>query len=587
MKPLHAWLSFLACVLALGGAMAFTTSVLVKLDAQRAQAATAAAEEDAVRVALWQMDAEVSTLVADEAARPYFEYYPFYPAEAAYTRMFRELERGEVLVPSQLLNFQNSLIGLHWQIHPDDSYSSPQAPTGNRRDLAENRYLKPEQIDARTKELEAVKAVLKPADLRKRLPRRRGDETRLPNDLVFADDAWASQNVQNRAEYEKRSQATKKIAGKRKDESVNSQQEVSAPIDNPIVVREHPMTALWLGDRLFLARLVTIDGADYVQGCEIKWQPVQAALAASAADILPAPAFAPAGGVDSAAEHRLASLPVRLIPGEVRVSSEPEASPVRMALWVAWGAVLMAAMAVGLVLRSTVSLSERRADFVSAVTHELRTPLTTLRMYTELLSTGRVKDDTSRGEYLGTMHAEAVRLSHLVENVLSYARLERGRAKDRSETIGVGALIDRARNTLNERAKQARMDLAITISPEAADATLRVDPAAIERILFNLVDNASKYAGAADDKRIELTVSRNNGKLAIRVRDFGPGVDAETAARLFKPFRKSAQTAANSAPGVGLGLSLCRGLARAMNGDLRHVAGVTPGACFELELPAA
>lgn len=80
---------------------------------------------------------------------------------------------------------------------------------------------------------------------------------------------------------------------------------------------------------------------------------------------------------------------------------------------------------------------------------------------------------------------------------------------------------------------------------------MRVDPAAIERILFNLVDNACKYAAAANDKRIELTVARSNGKLAIRVRDFGPGIDAETAARLFKPFRKSAQAAANSAPGVG------------------------------------
>jgi len=586
MKPMHAWLSFLVCVLALAGAMAFTTSVLLKIDEQRATAAQAAAEEDAVRNALWQMDAEISTLVADEAARPYFEYYPFYPAEAAYTRMFRELERGEVLVPSPLLNFQNPLIGLHFQVHPDDSLSSPQAPTGNRRDLAENRYLKPEQINAANANLLALQGVLKPDQLRKMLPRRKGGEARLPNDLVFADDAWASQNMQNKAEYEKRAQATKRIAGKRKADMTNSQ-EASTPVENPISVREHPMTALWLGQRLFLARLVTIDGADYVQGCEINWPQVQGALTTSTADILPAPTFAPASGTDMATEHRLASLPVSLIPGEVRITTEPEASPVRVALWVAWGAVLTAALAVGVVLRSTVSLSERRADFVSAVTHELRTPLTTLRMYTELLSTGRVKDETSRSEYLDTMHAEAVRLSHLVENVLSYARLERGRARDRSEEIRAADLIDRARNTLNERAKQARMALEIAVSPDAADSQVRVDPAAIERILFNLVDNACKYAGAANDKRIEVTVARNNGNLTVRVRDFGPGVDAETAQRLFKPFRKSAQAAANSAPGVGLGLSLCRGLARAMNGDLRHVAGVTPGACFELELQGA
>ncbi|MBX3473143.1 MAG: HAMP domain-containing histidine kinase [Planctomycetes bacterium] len=589
MKPLHAWLTFLLCLAALAGAMAFTTTVLMQIDRQRIDAARASAEDDAVRAALWQMDAEVSTLVADEAARPYFEYYPFYPAEAAYTRMFRELERGEVLVPSQLLTIDNALLGLHFQIHPDNSFTSPQAPTGNKRDLAESRYLKPAQIDASTARLEDLRKNLNPEAVRSALPRRRGEGARLPNDLVFADDAWAAQNMQNRGEYEKRAQATKKMAGKRKDESTNSQQEIMAPVENPIVVREHPMTALWFGQRLFLARLVTIDGADFVQGCEINWPGVQQALAASSIDMLPTPTFAPASGPDAAAEHRLASLPVRLSPGEVRLKLDPatEASPVRMALWVAWGAVLMAALAVGLVLRSTVSLSERRADFVSAVTHELRTPLTTLRMYTELLSTGRVKDDTSRGEYLDTMHAEAVRLSHLVENVLSYARLERGRARDRAEQVSMQPLLDRIRGSLLERARQARMELAITIAPDAAGSAVRVDPAAIERILFNLVDNACKYAAAANDKRIELTVARSNGKLAIRVRDFGPGIDAETAARLFKPFRKSAQAAANSAPGVGLGLSLCRGLARAMNGDLRHVVGIAPGACLELELPAA
>jgi signal transduction histidine kinase len=259
---------------------------------------------------------------------------------------------------------------------------------------------------------------------------------------------------------------------------------------------------------------------------------------------------------------------------------------VRFALWVAWGAVLLAALAVGLVLRSTVSLSERRADFVSAVTHELRTPLTTLRMYVELLSTGRVKDDKSRTDYLDTMHAEAVRLSHLIENVLSYARLERGRASGRAETVRAGEIVQRVRATLEQRAAQGRMLLEIAVAPEAEGAVLRADPGAIERILFNLVDNACTYAGNAAEKRIELSLSAPQGRVTMRVRDFGPGVDAETTARLFKPFRKSAQAAANSAPGVGLGLSLCRGLARAMGGDLRHVPSAL-GACFELELPAA
>src|SRR5262245_53436591 len=119
MKPWRAWMIFLCCLAALAGAMAFTTHVLQQIDAERASAARERAEQDAIRAALWQMDAEVSSLVADEAARPYFEYFSFYPADAAYTKMFREIERGEVLVPSPLLAFQSAFIDVHFQVKPD------------------------------------------------------------------------------------------------------------------------------------------------------------------------------------------------------------------------------------------------------------------------------------------------------------------------------------------------------------------------------------------------------------------------------------------------------------------------------------
>ena len=87
-------------------------------------------------------------------------------------------------------------------------------------------------------------------------------------------------------------------------------------------------------------------------------------------------------------------------------------------------------MAIGLVLGGALSLSERRGTFVSAVTHELRTPLTTFRLYTEMLDEGMVASGESQRNYMKTLRSEADRLGHLVENVLSFARLERGRATD-------------------------------------------------------------------------------------------------------------------------------------------------------------
>ncbi len=76
-----------------------------------------------------------------------------------------------------------------------------------------------------------------------------------------------------------------------------------------------------------------------------------------------------------------------------------------------------------MMLRGVLALSERRASFVSAVTHELRSPLTTFRMYAEMLAEGMVRDEQQRDRYLSTLRQEADRLSHLVDNVLQYARL--------------------------------------------------------------------------------------------------------------------------------------------------------------------
>jgi signal transduction histidine kinase len=230
-------------------------------------------------------------------------------------------------------------------------------------------------------------------------------------------------------------------------------------------------------------------------------------------------------------------------------------------------------------------LSERRASFVSAVTYELRTPLTTFRMYADMLVEGMVPDEARRQKYLGTLRTEADRLGHLVENVLAYARLERGRQRRTPQRAQVHELISQWQTRLQDRAARDGMQLQTALSPEVSERWLKTDASAVEQILFNLVDNACKYAGAATDKRIELSVTLEGGLVRFRVRDFGPGVDAQTASRLFKPFRKSAQAAANSAPGVGLGLSLCRQLARAMGGELRF-AGAAPGASFEFELPA-
>src|SRR5205814_10131263 len=124
-------------------------------------------------------------------------------------------------------------------------------------------------------------------------------------------------------------------------------------------------------------------------------------------------------GTPANAERVMSSLPVQLDPGPPPLAPQ-RWTPLRIGLSVAWAATLFGLVAVGLSGLSLIDLSERRIRFVSAVTHELRTPLTTLRLYLDMLTSGMVKEETQRDEYLNTLSAESERLHRLIGNVLDF-----------------------------------------------------------------------------------------------------------------------------------------------------------------------
>jgi len=338
---------------------------------------------------------------------------------------------------------------------------------------------------------------------------------------------------------------------------------------------------------LLLAGRVSINGDEYLQGCWLDWPKVNEWVLSDIKDLLPNATLVPAPSENPESNTRsLAALPVMLLPGELDAQPPKAVSPLRISLAVVWICVLLSAAAVALLLFGAVSLSERRAVFVPAVTHELRTPLTTFQMYTEMLARGMIQNEEKRQTYFATLHSEANRLGHLVENVLAYARLEKGRDGGEMETVSLHSILERIEARLSEHAHRSGMRLVSEYDDHVLDATVRVDISGIERILFNLVDNACKYARSADDKRIHLTLSQEDHQILLKVMDHGPGIDKSKCKYLFRPLHKSAGDAANSAPGVGLGLSLCRRLARKMRGDLVLEPTVTDSTCFTLILPA-
>jgi len=593
-RPWHIWALFAVCVVVALAALSWISATALGLDRAERNARRRAELEESVRLALWRMDSALSPLIAQESARPYFAYTPFYPVQRAYTSMFAQISEGEVLTPSPLLIQVSPRILLHFQFGPDGAVTSPQVPVANMRDLAETGYATHEKIleaEERLHEFEAqvsreallralgreptqVGAVFAPAG-------RRGELIAL---------VLAAAVVQAEAEPEPPEQQLRRSIEewRARQESVDDVRHKKDAELRPAApgVSEGALEPVWVGDLLLLARCTRVNGGDYVQGCWLDWPGIRASLLREVADLLPEADLIPVTD-DAAGERsrRLAALPVQLLPGVIPATAADGLSPLGLALAIAWACVILAAVAAAVLLRGAVALSERRGAFVSAVTHEMRTPLTTFRMYAEMLAEGMVPAE-KRGDYLDTLQREADRLGHLVENVLAYAQLERGSARSRVETVSVGELLDRVQGCLARRAEQAEMTL-IVEDNGCRDVRLRTDPAAAEQILFNLVDNACKYAPDAEDRRVHVEVGNRPGEVVFRVRDHGPGVPAEDRARLFRPFCKSARDAAGSAPGVGLGLALSRGLARRVGGDLRLDPAAADGAAFSLTFPAA
>lgn len=572
LRPWHVWSAFVACLALVALALGWLSYRAVQLDRAGAVARQQMAVEENARLALWRMDSAMATLVAQESARPYFVYQPFY-GEQVSTRT-RSAER-KATIPSPLLTETTPLVRLHFQVDASGTMACPRVPTGRDKNLAVPRYLSNKDLLESQALCEQIERSINPAELLSLLPEPSATfawelsandlksiaQVDVPQAANPSDEQQqqAAQQLRNSKEYQARSQ----YFAANGYNVVNSIPAVTAPTDG----RAGVMVPLWAGDELLLTRKILVDGVPVVQACWLDLPAIRTQLLESIRDLLPAAGLRAVKPPVVEQSHLLASLPLELVPGAISKLDLASYSPMQLALWIAWTTFGMAAIAVAIVLFGVVSLSERRASFVSAVTHELRTPLTTFRLYSEMLAEGMVEDEKARGSYLDTLRTEADRLMHLVENVLAYARLERGRLDKRIVPVSVGELLGRAESRLAARSEQAGLNLVIDRETNLAVQVL-ADSSAVEQILFNLVDNACKYAASATDRTLTLWADRYGQRVAIGLRDHGPGIDAAERRKLFRPFHKSAHEAALTAPGVGLGLALSRRLARAMGGDL-------------------
>lgn len=280
----------------------------------------------------------------------------------------------------------------------------------------------------------------------------------------------------------------------------------------------------------------------------------------------------------------LAALPAVLEPGDA-LTNMLGMGNLWLSLGIAWACVLVAVMGVIGFAVGMVRLNEKRSVFVSAVTHELRTPLTAFNMYTEMLGSGLVPPGKV-ASYIETLRREAARLTHLVDNVLTYSRVEKKSARIQPEEIAISQLANAVEERISPRVIGAGMDVQMSMEPGLGDRAVLADLTAVEQIVYNLADNAVKYAHVPEGI-VKIEFSRSGRFLQVLVRDSGKGIDPAFRKRLFQPFSRSAEDAAGRRPGVGLGLALSRELALSMKGNLKLIGSSLEGSCFGLTLPLA
>jgi signal transduction histidine kinase len=257
----------------------------------------------------------------------------------------------------------------------------------------------------------------------------------------------------------------------------------------------------------------------------------------------------------------------------------------RRAVYVSVAAAGIAAMALlalvaGRTFRRQLRLARLKTDLVAAVSHELRTPLASMRVLVDGLLDDDVIEPVKTREYLRLLASENARLSRLIENFLTFSRLERGRQQFVFAPVLPASIVTAALDAMRDRlpagcAVDVRVD--DDLPPVIADAE------ALVTALINLLDNAVKYT--PPEKRIRLRVHRDARGVVFAVQDNGIGIPAREQRRIFRRYYRIDQRLARETSGVGLGLSIVDLIARAHGGTVTVESGDGEGSTFILRLP--
>ena len=203
-----------------------------------------------------------------------------------------------------------------------------------------------------------------------------------------------------------------------------------------------------------------------------------------------------------------------------------------------------------------------RRDLIAAVSHDLRTPITSLRLLSEAVGDDIVDAPTRQG-YLAQMQTHIEILSALIDDLFELSRLEAGDIQWTIQQVSLGQLVEEAVDALRPQAQAKGVSVRADVR---AHEPARANPEKVQRVLFNLIQNAIRHTPA--DGSVTVLAEATDGRLEIEVADTGEGIGEGDRARVFEAFYRGGSQSARTRAGAGLGLAISRAIVEAHGGRI-------------------
>ena len=222
-----------------------------------------------------------------------------------------------------------------------------------------------------------------------------------------------------------------------------------------------------------------------------------------------------------------------------------------------------------------------RRGLIASVSHDLRTPLTSLRLLVDAIDDDLVTEPAMRRDYLGRISTNVHALSALIDDLFELSRLESGDIRWTMERVMLDELVQETIDAMRPHAEAGAVAVHAELAPRLAAA--QANPEQIQRVLFNLIQNAIRHT-PADGSVVVRAAPATEGAIEVEVADTGPGIAGDERDRVFEPFFQGGDRAARSDGGAGLGLAISRAIIEAHGGRI-WLADAEGGTCVRFRLP--